>query len=47
MTQQNAASKCEKIYEYDFDLTGVTDYGISMDAILAGKQPIPAPGSSI
>jgi hypothetical protein len=28
----------EKIYEFDFDITGVTDYGVSMDAILAGKE---------
>jgi len=30
---QNPAMKGEKIYEYEFDITGVTDYGVSMDAI--------------
>lgn len=24
----------EKIYEYDLDVTGMTDYGVSLDAIL-------------
>jgi len=27
----------EKIYEYDLDVTGMTDYGVSLDAILSGK----------
>jgi hypothetical protein len=35
----------EKIYEYEFDLTGVTDYGVSMDAILAGKESVPLQGA--
>ena len=35
---QNPAMRGEKIYEYEFDITGVTDYGVSMDAILAGKE---------
>lgn len=30
----------EKIYEYDLDVTGVTDYGIALDAILSGQVPI-------
>lgn len=42
---QNPGSKCEKIYEYDFDLTGVTDYGVSMNAILAGKEAVPPQGA--
>jgi hypothetical protein len=28
----------EKIYEYDLDVTGVTDYGIRLRAILAGRE---------
>jgi hypothetical protein len=36
--------KGEKIYEYDLDITGVTDYGVSLDAILAGTQKIPPQG---
>ena len=31
----------EKIYECDFDVTGATDYGITLDAILSGKEKIP------
>ena len=27
----------EKIYEYDLDVTGGTDYGVSLDAILSGS----------
>jgi hypothetical protein len=35
----------EKIYEYEFDLAGVTDYGVSMDALLAGKESVPQQGA--
>jgi len=42
---QNATMKGEKIYEYEFDLTGVTDYGVSMDAILSGKETVPLQGA--
>jgi Protein of unknown function (DUF3237) len=42
---QNPAMRGEKIYEYEFDITGVTDYGVSMDAILANKGPIPPQGA--
>ena len=34
----------EKIYEYDLDVTGMTDYGVSLDDILSGKVPIPPQG---
>ena len=34
----------EKIYEYDLDVTGVTDYGVSLDAILSGKEQVPPQG---
>lgn len=37
--------KGEKIYEYDLDITGVTDYGVTLDSILAGKQPVPPQGA--
>jgi len=30
----------EKIYEYDLDVTGMTDYGVSLDAILSGKDRV-------
>jgi hypothetical protein len=35
----------EKIFEFDLDITGVTDYGVSMDAILSGKEKIPPQGA--
>ena len=35
----------EKIYEYDLDITGVTDYGVSLDAILSGKEKVPPQGA--
>src|ERR1019366_10216613 len=37
----------EKIYEYDLDFTGVTDYGVSMEAILTGKEKVPPQGARI
>ena len=37
----------EKIYECDFDVTGVTDYGITLDAILSGKEKIPPQGARV
>jgi hypothetical protein len=27
----------EKIYEYDLDVTGVTDYGVTLQGILSGN----------
>jgi len=35
----------ERIYEYDLDITGVTDYGITMQSILAGEAKIPPQGA--
>jgi hypothetical protein len=37
----------EKIYEYDLDVTGVVDYGISRADIMAGKAAIPPQGARI
>ena len=31
----------EKIYECDFNITGVTDYGVTLDALLSGKERVP------
>lgn len=42
---QNTAMRGEKIYEMDLDLTGVTDFGVSMDAITTGKEAIPLQGA--
>ena len=41
----NTAMRGEKIYDMEFDITGVTDYGVSMDAILAGQEAIPLQGA--
>ena len=40
-----SAMRGEKIYQYDADITGVTDYGVAMDDILAGKINIPPQGA--
>ena len=37
----------EKIYEYDLDVTGVVDYGVSLPDILSGKAAIPPQGARI
>jgi Protein of unknown function (DUF3237) len=42
---QNAGMRGEKIYECDLALTGVTDYGVSMDDILAGSKAVPLQGA--
>jgi hypothetical protein len=39
--------KGEKIYEYDLDVTGMTDHGIGLDAVLSGTTPIPPQGVRI
>jgi uncharacterized protein DUF3237 len=35
----------EKIYELDLNITGMTDYGVALDAILAGKEKVPLQGT--
>ena len=35
-----------KIYDYDLDVTGMTDCGVSLDAILSGKRKDTAAGGS-
>jgi hypothetical protein len=42
---QNTAMRGEKIYEFDLDLTGVTDFGVSMDEIVARKKTVPLHGA--
>ena len=34
----------EKIYEYDLDVTGIVDYGVSLDAVLSGTAQVPLQG---
>jgi len=42
---QDAAMNGEKVYEQELDLTGVTDFGLSMDDIITGKEAIPLQGA--
>ena len=35
----------EKIYECDLNITGVTDYGVTLDALLSGKEKVPLQGA--
>ena len=37
----------EKIYEYDLDVTGVTDYGVTLQGILSGQSKVPPQGARI
>lgn len=37
----------EKIYEYDLDITGVTDHGLTLTDVLTGAAPIPPQGARI
>jgi len=39
--------KGEKIYEYDLDVTGMTDHGVSLPDALSGQVPIPPQGLRI
>ena len=35
----------EKIYEWDLNITGATDYGVTLDALLSGKEKVPLQGT--
>ena len=37
----------EKIYEYALDITGVTEYGITLEDVLSGKASVPMQGARI
>lgn len=37
----------EKIYEYDLDVAGMTDYGVTLQAILSGEASVPPQGARI
>jgi hypothetical protein len=45
MMAEVPAMRGEKIYELDLNITGVTDYGVTMDAILSGKEKVPLQGT--
>ncbi len=34
----------EQIYEYTVRLTGMTDFGVPMDEVMAGQRPVPPAG---
>jgi hypothetical protein len=35
----------EKIFEYDLDILGVTEYGAKMEALFAGQEKVPLQGA--
>lgn len=35
----------EKVYEFDVNITEVTDFGVTMDAILSGQEKVPLQGA--
>lgn len=37
----------EKIYEYDLDVTGMTDYSVTLQTILSGQASVPPQGARI
>lgn len=39
--------KGEKIYEYDLEVTGAKDYGVTLQAILSGQERVPPQGARI
>ncbi len=42
---QIKAMRGEEIYHQELDLTGVTDFGFSLEDLLAGRKPIPLQGA--
>jgi hypothetical protein len=40
-TRREGSMTGEKTYEYDLDVTGMTDYGITLPAILSGQASVP------
>ena len=43
--QAEEALTGKKIYEIDLDITGMTDYGVTMDAVMSGNAKIPLQGA--
>jgi Protein of unknown function (DUF3237) len=41
----NTAMRGEEAYDQELDLTGVTDFGFSLDDLLTGRKPIPLQGA--
>jgi hypothetical protein len=46
-TKRGFSMTGEKIYEYDLDVTGMTDYGVTLQAILSGQTSVPPQGARI
>jgi hypothetical protein len=44
-TEEREAMSYEKIFEYDLDITGVTDYGADMEAMFTGRERVPLQGA--
>jgi hypothetical protein len=44
-TREREAMSYEKIFEYDLDITGVTDYGADMEALFTGREKVPLQGA--
>lgn len=42
---QNPTMGGEEIYDQELDLTGVTDFGFSLDDLLTGRKAIPLQGA--
>jgi Protein of unknown function (DUF3237) len=42
---KSVAMRGEKIYEHELDLRGVTDFGVSLDALLTRKEAVPLQGA--
>jgi hypothetical protein len=45
MKMSQTSIRGEKIYECVLDITGVTDYGLALDAVLSGKDKVPPQGA--
>lgn len=43
--QEHDLMSYEKIFEYDLDIKGVTDYGANMEALFAGQESVPLQGA--
>ena len=37
----------EKIYSYDLDITGMTDYGVTLPSIVSGQSTVPPVGARV
>jgi ketosteroid isomerase-like protein len=45
LATESHAMQGEKIYEVDLDITGATDHGVTLEAILSGKEKVPLQGA--